>query len=347
MRDFINRKLKIIGILVFANCIGMGEVWSQDGLDTAYYVAFPDQLTTRIYTSRKYTSFNVKDRVSGQSIRFEPNSTMNLGLGATYNGLTLNVAYGFGFLNPEKGTGESKYLDLQAHAYPKDLVIDLFLQFYKGYYADLSDYSNYSEPFLILPDMKVRKIGTNVQYLFNGDKISLRAAFLQSEWQKRSAGSPLVGFEVYGGLVENDDTVFPLDFLGSNGREFNSSRYFQLGPNLGYTHTFVVLKHFFITGYASTNLSFGHQNLFFANGSERRWNVSSNLFLRGFVGYNSEKWSVNANYVHNRVNLTRNADFDNTLMTGNYRINFVYRIPPGPRLKPYLDALDLKRILLR
>nr|WP_255806919.1 DUF4421 domain-containing protein [Belliella alkalica] len=323
------------------------EVFAQNDKDSVYYEKFPDQLTTRVYTSRKYTSFLLNDRRGDQKLRFEPNSTLNLGVGATYNGLTLNIAYGFGFLNPDKGTGDSKYLDLQAHAYPKNLVIDLFLQFYKGFYADLDGLSNQTDPFLILPEMRVRKIGTNVQYLFNGDKLSLRAAFLQSEWQKRSAGSPLVGFEVYGGLVDNDRLILPIGFLPSESRNFSSSRYFQFGPNVGYTHTFVILKHFFITGSASTNLSLGHQSISFENETEKRWALNSNLFLRGFVGYNSKKWSVNANYVHNRVNLTRNSEFDNTLMTGNYRINFVYRILPGPGLKRYLDAVDLKRLLLR
>jgi hypothetical protein len=327
--------------------ISVQMIYAQDTADTAYYVTFPDRLITRIYTSRKYTEFNIKDRVSGNMLKFEPNSTLNLGLGATYNGLTLNLAYGFGFLNPDNGTGKSKYLDLQAHAYPKNLVIDLFLQFYRGYYSELGEFSTATEPFLLLPNLKARKIGANVQYLFNGDKISLRAAFLQSEWQKRSAGSPFIGFELYGGNASNDEPFLPERFLSSDERRFDATRYFQFGPNLGYVHTFVILKHFFITGYASTNISLGQQRLFFEENSQQNWGVSSNLFLRGFVGYNTEKWSINANYVHNRVNMIPNNDFDNSILTGNYRINFVYRISPSHKLKPYLDAVDLKRLLLR
>lgn len=319
--------------------------FQQNQIDSVYYVTFPDQLTTRVYTSRKYTALEVRDRVAGQTIRFEPNSTLNMGLGATYNGLTLNLAYGWGFLNPDKGSGETKYLDLQAHAYPKNLVIDLFGQFYRGYYVDLRENNSFQDPYYISPSMRVRKYGANVQYLFNGDKISLRAAFLQNEWQLKSAGSPLLGFEMYGGVVKDDQAIIPIGFLDDESRNFDMSRYFQFGPNAGYVHTFVILKHFFITGYASTNISLGQQKLFFESTSDNRWAINSNLFLRGFVGYNAARWSVNFNYVHNRVNLIRNTDFDNTLMTGNYRINFVYRLAPGPGLKRYLDAVDLKRLL--
>jgi len=322
-------------------------IYAQKVADSVYYVSFPGQLTTRIYTSRKYTEFTIKDRVMDNKIRFEPNSTMNLGLGATYNGLTLNIAHGFGFLNPDQGTGKSKYLDLQAHAYPKNWVIDLFLQFYRGYYADLNEFSIASKPFLLMPNMRASKIGTNVQYLFNGDKISLRAAFLQSEWQKKSGGSSFVGFELYAGNASNDKLFLPQEFLSPEDRNFNVIRYFQFGPNVGYAHTFVILKHFFITGYASTNLSLGQQRIFFEKGSQQKWGISTNLFLRGFVGYNSEKWSINANYIQNSVNMIRNNDFDNSMLTGNYRINFVYRISPSRKLKPYLDAVDPKRLLLR
>ncbi|MCH7411139.1 DUF4421 domain-containing protein [Belliella sp. DSM 111904] len=339
--------MRILGLVILMFVFfGLGCQFAHASqADSTYYVVYPDKLTTRVYTSRKYTALEVRDRVSGNKLRFEPNSTLNMGVGATYNNLTLNLAYGFGFLNPDRGTGESKYLDLQAHAYPKNLVIDLFGQFYRGYYVDLSSHDFSNEPFYVSPTMRVHKFGANVQYLFNGDKISLRAAFLQNEWQKRSAGSPLLGFEIYGGNVLDEQGIIPVGFLDDESRNFQRSNYFQFGPNVGYAHTFVILKHFFITGYASTNLSLGHQNLAFANGFENRWAISSNMFLRGFVGYNSEKWSVNFNYVHNRVEMVRNSSFDNTLMTGNYRINFVYRFVPGRGIKKYLDAVDPKRLL--
>ncbi|MFN3801552.1 DUF4421 domain-containing protein [Belliella pelovolcani] len=340
------KKVKTCLLIFFLVIIGNDALAMQnESLDSVYYIKFPDQLTTRLYTSRKYTAFEVKDRLSDRRIRFEPNSTLNMGVGATYNGLTLNLAYGWGFLNPDRGTGDTKYLDLQVHAYPKNFVIDLFGQFYRGYYVDLAEDHSSGMPFYVSPTMRVRKYGANVQYLFNGDKISLRAAFLQNEWQVKSGGSPLLGFEIYRGTAKDDRPIFPIGFLDDPGRNFNQANFFQFGPNAGYVHTFVILKHFFITGYASTNLSLGQQRLVFNEGASNRWGFISNLFLRGFVGYNSEKWSVNFNYVHNRVNMIRNSDFDNTLMTGNYRVNFIYRLSPSPGLKRYLDAVDLKRLL--
>ncbi|MDO9553131.1 DUF4421 domain-containing protein [Rhodonellum sp.] len=336
---------QILSLFSFFFGVGSSDVLAQVEEDSAYYTTFQEKLTTRIYTSRKFTSFLIKDKVANQDYRFDPNSTLNLGLGLTYQGLTLNLAYGFSFLNPEIGKGSSKYMDLQTHIYPKNWVMDVFLQFYKGYHlAEKGLGASNPELYYQLPEMRVRKVGANVQYLFNGDQISLRAAFLQSEWQKKSAGSFLAGMEVYGGGASNSEGILP-DDLVSPGRNFNEFRFFQFGPNAGYVHTLVIKKHFFITGSASTNLNLAYNSIQYPDQKSHSWGVNSNLFLRGYVGYNSEKWSINTNYVHNSVKLLGVEDFNNRFNTGNYRINFIYRFTVGPKLKPYLDYLDLKRYL--
>lgn len=336
---------KILFLLPFLFFIGTADIRAQVAEDSAYYIAFPEKLTTRIYTSRKFTSLLIKDKVANQDYRFDPNSTLNLGLGLTYQGLTLNLAYGFKFLNPETGKGPSKYIDFQTHIYPRNWVMDVFLQFYKGYHLNEKGLGASSpDLYYKLPEMRVRKVGANVQYLFNGDKISLRAAFLQSEWQKKSAGSFLAGMEIYGGGASNSEGILP-DELVSPARDFNEFRFFQFGPNAGYVHTLVIKKHFFMTGSASTNLNLAYNSIQYPDQKTNSWRFNSNLFLRGYVGYNSERWSINANYVHNSVKLFGVEDFNNRFNTGNYRINFIYRFTVGPKLKPYLDYLDLKNYL--
>jgi hypothetical protein len=322
-------------------CAGTSDLLKE--IDSLYYRDYPQMLTTRVYTSRKYTSLSVNNPNFGQRLSYIPTSTLNLGLGATYQDLTLNLAYGFGFMNPQREILETKYLDLQAHLYPQKFVIDLFGQFYNGYYLELP--SSLSFDRFVFPDMRVRKFGGNFQYLFNGEKVSLKAAFQQSAWQQRSAGSFLAGFEFYAGSVQNPFPLLPEGVYSGPFSEFNRIGYFQFGPNLGYVYTLVFLKRFFITGMASGNLSLGSQRLQDVANDQTNWGLSSNVFLRGFVGYNSERWSVNANYVSNHVQLVKNTDFSNGLSTGNYRINFVYRFDVGPKLKSFLDQIHPMRFL--
>ncbi len=315
----------------------------KDEADSLYYKDYPHLLTTRIYTSRKYTAFEVKHPDFPGKLNYTPTSTLNLGVGATYQDFTLNIAYGFGFMNPRREILETKYLDLQAHIYPKKFVIDLFGQFYNGYYLERQASQNGGP--IIFPDMSVRKFGGNFQYLFNGDKISLKAAFLQSAWQQRSAGSLLAGFEIYGGSVQNPFPILPQGLYSGPFSDFNRLNFFQIGPNLGYVYTLVFFRRVFITGMASGNLSLGTQKIQDNIEEQGTWGLSSNMFLRGFVGYNSGRWSINANYVSNQVQLVKNSSFSNNLSTGNYRINFVYRFDVSPKLKSFLDQVHPKRFL--
>jgi hypothetical protein len=312
--------------------------------DTSYYISYKKLLTTRIYTSRKYTSLMVTEKNIGARINLEPNSTLNLGIGATYNDITLNLAYGFGFMNTGRNQVETNYLDLQAHAYPKNWVIDLFGQFYNGFFL-----RSYSGPLpnipseLAFPGLRVRKLGANVQYLLNGDKLSLKAAFLQSAWQKKSAGSLVAGMEFYFGKAEDTQNILA-EFI-PDPLEFNRMDFFEFGPNVGYVHTIVIAKHFFITGMVSGNIGLGNTRISSGPEKEGRWGFNTNYFLRGFAGYNGPVWSINANYVHNNVRIEEARSYLTDFQTGNYRINFVYRFDVGPKLKKYLDYVDVNKYL--
>lgn len=324
--------------------VDMAAMAQDDHPDSVvYYKEFPDRLTGRYYFSRKYTGMRFQDKSSDLNLLFMPNSTLNMGVGATYKEITLNLAYGFGFLNPDRGRGETTYLDLQAHVYPKKMVIDFFGQFYRGYYVHDGKPDDLDiEGAYLNPDMKVRKIGASVQYLFNYDKFSYRAAFLQNEWQKKSAGSLLAGFEIYAGMgKEEQDGFIPSVMISDGDANIDRVRFFEFGPNLGYAYTLVIMEHFFITASASSNLAVGFSEVRDdLHGTRIQWGVSPNYFLRGFVGYNSERWSINANYVHNQVNLPDVDGYRATIMTGNYRLNFVYRFMPGPGLQKYLRHID-------
>ncbi|WP_209331428.1 DUF4421 domain-containing protein [Lunatimonas salinarum] len=335
---FFSLLLAVISGLVSGTAFGQ-----QDTLNT-YYETFPKKITGRYYFSRKYTALEIQDPGTGYRYRFEPRSTLNMGVGATYQNLTLNLAYGFGFLNPDLGQGDSKYLDLQAHIYPKNFVIDFFGQFYRGYHVDGRE-SKIPEPerFVVLPDMKVRKIGASIQYLFNGERLSLRAAFLQNEWQKKSATSMLLGFEMYGGHASNEAGILTSSIINQQEGRFQHIRFFEFGPNLGYVGTLVIAKRFFLTGSISSNLGLGYLSASDQGIRNSSWQLNPNVFLRGFAGYNNKAWSINVNYVLNQVRLPNTAGLNPSLFTGNYRFNFIYRFDPGPKIKRYLNWIEDKR----
>ncbi|WP_050977427.1 DUF4421 family protein [Nitritalea halalkaliphila] len=159
-----------------------------DSSGNVFFETYPDAITGRLYVSRKYTALQLAGPLQSAGPRLEPFSTLNLGVGASYKGFTLNLATGIGFMNPENGRGETRFLDLQAHAYPKQWVFDFFGQFYTGFHDPAVRLPEGN--LLQFPDSRIRKFGLNAQRLLRPERISLRAAFLQTERQVRSGGSP-------------------------------------------------------------------------------------------------------------------------------------------------------------
>jgi hypothetical protein len=263
-----------------------------------------------------------------------------MGVGATYKWATLNLAYGFGFLNPDRGKGKTKYLDLQFHSYGRRFIVDFFGQFYNGFFLS-SKSTNHPGYEYLRPDLYVRYLGTSVQYILNHKKFSYRASFLQNEWQKKSAGTFIFGVEVYGGKVKADSTIIP-SVVNSQAADRNMRilSFFEFGPNAGYAYTLVVKKHFFITGSASLSLDYGENTISDRDGTKKTTGVSPNTFFRFFGGYNSRKWAVSLTYVTNSVSLaTESIERQIMLNTGNFRLNYVYRFPPSKRAKRYLDQI--------
>lgn len=316
-----------------------------DQADPAYIQTYDSLLTGRYYFSRKYTSIHLGGDKSIANLRYRPNTTLNMGVGATYRNFTLNLAYGFPFLNPEKGRGKTRYLDLQSHIYTRNWTIDFFGQFYKGYFLNPKGLgNNNTQAYYLRPDLGISLFGLAVYNLRNGERFSYRAAFLQSEWQKKSAGTFLFGGEIYAGSVSGDSALVPSLLEDRyDQRDVKRIRFLELGPGAGYAYTLVLKKHWFITGAATLNMDFGLSREFYDDRSSDKITISPNFIYRGVAGYNSNTWNLNFSLVGNTI-LVKGASSKNDYQfnTGNYRLTLAKRFNPGPKLKRKLKWLDPK-----
>jgi hypothetical protein len=310
--------------------------------DSSYYVSYENLITGRFYFSKKYTSLKVRDASENYNLTFRPNTTLNMGVGATYRWATLNLAYGFGFLNPDRGRGKTKYLDLQFHSYGRKFITDVFGQFYEGFFLTRNSTNYVGDGYYLRPDLHVNQIGASFQYILNHKKFSYRASFLQNEWQKKSAGTFIFGVEAYGGRIKADSTVIPT-FVNTEEaeRDIQLMRFFEIGPNAGYAYTWVIRNHFFVTGSASLSLDYGENIIVDKDGRKKNRGVSPNSFLRFFGGYNSNRWAISVIYVTNSVSLaTGDIERQIILNTGNFRLNYIYRFAPSKKAKRYLNVVE-------
>ncbi len=271
-------------------------------INNGYYIEYPRQFILRIYLRSKFAPFTISSK-GKEDLNYKTNSKLGLGLGFTYKALTLNLAYGFNFLNPENGKGKTKGTDVQLHLYPKNWAIDATGSFLQGYYLDPKDYNalNLSDYYL-RPDLHRNVIGISGYRLSNPDKFSYKAAFTQRDWQIKSAGSFLYGGEINYGVVRGDSALVPFgaspDYVQAG---IDKIQFFTIGPGIGYAYTFVMGKHFFITAsaVAGVNLNVSTESTGIIKNTATKILPAGNY--KAAIGYNSSSWYVSASLIGNAL----------------------------------------------
>ncbi|WP_343691944.1 DUF4421 domain-containing protein [Chitinophaga sp.] len=308
--------------------------WFHTENDTAYIEDHTRDLTTRFFGSRKYNYYDIIDRKRKTEVMYRPNTPFNVGFGFNYKFIGVNVAFNLPFINSTDRYGKTRALDLQAHYYLRKLVVDFYGQRYKGYYIANSRglLNGFDEkgPLPVRPDIRNLNIGMSVQYVFNDRKFSYRAAYLQNEYQKKSAGSFLLGGELFTAHMKGDSSLIPhnitqRDFM--NGITYSATSIFSAAANAGYAYTFVYKQHLFLTLSLSGSLGGNYTRLFRDNENDlRRFGIQLNNTVRASIGYNSSKYFAGIHYV-NLVTRSQ-SPVEHTFQAigaGNFRFSVVRR----------------------
>jgi len=314
---------------------GANSSFTQDGtqVENGYYIVYANELILRLYLTNKFAPFTISSS-NKEDLNYRSNSKLGLGAGFTYKALTLNLAYGFDFLNPDKGRGITKGLDLQVHLYPKKWSIDLVGAFLKGYYLDPADNNGLGlTDYYHRPDLQRNIMGISVYRVANANKFSYRAAFNQKDWQIKSAGSLLYGAGSYYGIVKGDSALVP-SHAGSNYLQAGISKinFLSIGPGIGYAYTLVLGRHFFITGSAIVNINLN------ISAEKNGGNTNSKVEMlpggnyKAAVGYNGSSWSITAALLGNAMYAASAvSQKEYFLPTGN--VNFVVAKKFGTKRK--------------
>jgi hypothetical protein len=315
-------------------------------VDSNYVKPYAEELTGRVFLSKKYTSILVPGNSTAPSFTYQPNTTLNAGIGATYRSLTLNLAYGLPLLNAgTQERGKTKYLDLQGHFYARKFAVDFLGQFYKGYYISADNFVPGYQGYYYRPDLKVRLVGLSSYFVFNNKKFSYRASMMQNERQTKSAGTFLLGGEIYYGTIKSDSTLVPSQISEEYPQGIvNRMRFIKIGAGAGYAYTYVYKEHLFATASFTANLplNFVREDVL-DGGKKHNVNVAPNYAFRLAVGYNSRRWIYTASWVNNTI--TMKGGFNDGIYrmnTGNYRLTVAKRFTLSHKTKKALQpAVDI------
>jgi hypothetical protein len=212
--------------------------------DTNYIIDFRHRLNLSLVTEAKANVIGLTSP-NDKIILYNTNLPLpNYGIMLSYRWLNFSFTLpimGISFANPQNG-GTSSFSAALGLTGRKWYLRNFFERF-QGYY--LANPQNLFDNWPVgaanptFPDMESLTYYATAYYGFNGEKYSHRSLLWQSEMQRKSAGSVLIGGTAGFKLIRSPQDIF----LDSTTAAINAARYAVLGVNVGYAYTLVVRKN--------------------------------------------------------------------------------------------------------
>jgi hypothetical protein len=210
-------------------------------------------------------------------------------------GLSLSIDNPFYKTDQEK-YGRTSSIDIRVTALGRNLAAEVFLQHYTGFYIGYPDKPDGTK--YILPDMTTFSIGVAGLWIYNSRRFSMRAASLQNEQQRKSAGSLIVRPALLYYHISSDDGIIPAALILENNIPLSdqivSGDFYSLGLSPGYAYTFVFLKNLYVTGAVFPGVAAQIHSYFSATDRYSGYEFSFQLNGSLTMGYNSDKWFIGA-----------------------------------------------------
>ncbi len=324
--------------------------WLRTQNDTAYIRDFTNDITVRGFLGNKLTRYALGDYDFSKKLSYQANDNYNIGVGFNYKFIGFNLSLKLPFINEDtRRYGSTKFIDFQSFIYLRKLTIDLYYLSHHGYYLasrSMLTAMPVSGIFPTRPDLRITNTGLNTQYIFNSNKFSFRAAFLQNEYQKKSAGSLMAGAGLHYINIRADSAIIPGDIRYSGyfgASTFSHSRIVSLAANFGYAHTFVIRRNYFITAALLGGIGINHSTIRAdaADKADNRLSMQLNAITRLAAGYNSENYFIGAQYINflNRNNSPVKGSWQE-FQTGNLRLTFATRFRLNKAAKDKIDRIE-------
>lgn len=272
-------------------------------LDTSYIRDYKDEFTGRFYLLSQSIGFRINPRDVGPDVEYSPNIYTKVGLAGFYKWFGMGIAV----KNPlhirdSRRKGTSSIIDVRINAYGKALAGELSFQDYKGFYLGDSDKIitgwTREDDYYQRPDMEIRAIGAILYYLFNSDKHSIRAAYIQNEQQLKSSGALMVVPSFLYTSLRSDSSLVPSAYLQKftidEDEKIINGKFYNTGLSLGYSYTMVFLDNFYINASLIPGAFYQNSSYTYQGGDKSAHNFTLLWLGRWALGYNSRKFYAGA-----------------------------------------------------
>ena len=260
---------------------------------------------TQVLTTRLFLLFQNASLVINPSfltiskIVYRPNVNVRIGIAGFWKWFGLGISIDNPIYKTDRGEyGKTTTLDLRLNAFGRSLAGELFFQQYKSFYISLPERKDGTH--YIIPDMKTMAIGLSGYWIYNSKRFSIRAAFIQNERQKKSAGSLVVRPSFLYYKISSDHGIIPEEIVDiyhiPSANLITKGEFYSLGISPGYAYTLVFLKNFYAT--AAVFPGAAAQWSSFSNSLDTYTDFEFAFQLSGrfALGYNSDKWFLGGSF---------------------------------------------------
>lgn len=308
---------------------GLGQI------DTVYVKDYSHLIAGRLFSSTKFNTLGLGGRAE-PALTYRPNNQINLGVGASYRKLTLNIGLKAPFINNDDDLyGKTRYIDAQANMLGPSRATNLFLQYFQGYHISSFDQRTVDwgqdtrQPYR--PDLSELNIGISTLRMTNAERFSYRAAFNQDAWQRISQGSWMYGGYATYYHLHADSSLVPAQLADRYGpaARIRIGDFVDLGVMGGYAYTWVMGGHWFVTASAAAGIGGSlqrtvrdaHRDDEAGTSLGPGWHVQG----RAGIGYNSARDQIGLTYNQERTAYFLPTQNVFAWSVGNVRLNYVHR----------------------
>jgi hypothetical protein len=266
----------------------------QPVIDTGYCEDYTYKLTARAFLLFQNASLLINAE-NINKIVYRPNVNLRVGLAGFWKWFGLGLSIDNPFYKTDKGKyGNTSTTDIRINAFGRSIVAELFMQRYRGFY--IGSPVKADDTYYMLPDMKTFSLGISAYWIYNPKRFSIRAAFIQTERQKRSAGSLLVWPSFLYFRLSSETGIIPAEIMDAYNipatSQLTNGDFYSVGLAPGYAYTFVFLKDFYLTGAVFPGVAAHYATFRNDLQSKNDFEFTFQLGGRFAVGYNSDKWFI-------------------------------------------------------
>ncbi len=325
---------RLLAILIFMGTYSYGQITDLPletyAYDTNYIVNYGNLLAVRVVAPRRLYDFRLKNRQTGDLIKYRPNLQTGFGLGFTYRWLALDVVF-----NPKwnkKKTakyGETREFNLKGTLYLKKYMLDVLLSSYKGMHmANARDFSlSWDTQYPYRPDIRSRNFALSFTIPSNYNKYSPKTTIQLDGKMKKSAGSVMYISTLYAYSLKADSTIVPagLEASFSPYAAITKMNMLHLQQSVGYAYTFIH-RNFFLTLSAFPGVSLSMGTVQSDAGKYNPVNLNFILSSKNSLGYNTRRWYAGMYFIYRYQNDKLTDDLALNYNLGEWRLFIAYRL---------------------